>query len=126
MINRIIVEGNITADTALQDKGETKYCRFQIAVNEGYGDKKKTHFFSVVAFGKTAEFVSKYITKGDTISIDGRLSQSQYTDKEGNKKSSIGITAEQVFLLRKKQQQAGQDPNKVSFDDTLSMDGSPF
>lgn len=105
-MNIVALEGNITADTELKESGEYKYCKFNIAVNEGYGDKKKTHFIPCIAWGKTAEFMANYVSKGDMVSVEGRLQQSQWQDQDGNNRSAIGVSANQVNLLRKKDSQA--------------------
>lgn len=63
----------------------TAVCNMSIAVDDGFGDSKKTFFFGVTLFGKTAETANKYVTKGQRIGITGKLSQDEYTPKNSDK-----------------------------------------
>lgn len=111
MINKVLIEGYITANAIMETTTTgAMICKFSIGSNWKWGEKKETHFFRCVSFGKTAEYMAKYITKGDLISIDGRLSQNSWTDKDGNKKSTIEIIIESVYLLKKKNAVASAIP----------------
>ena len=103
MMNFISIIGNIVAKPELKTSGETKYTRFSIAVNSYSKGEKKTEFFDVVAFGKNAENICKYLDKGYTIPIAGHLHQDVYTSKEGKKVSSICIYLDMfTFVSNKK------------------------
>lgn len=86
-MNKIILTGNLTKDSELMQVGEKKTHKlsFTIANNEGYGDNKKTNFINCVLWGKTAESLNKYLTKGTKILINGKIDIRSY-DKDGDKK----------------------------------------
>lgn len=95
-MNRLDIIGRITKDISLQySTSGTAYIRNSIAVDRK-GKEKKTDFFSITAFGKTAEFIDKYFSKGSKIAISGHLQSDSYTDKNGNKKESVSIIIDEV------------------------------
>ena len=81
MLNSVILMGRLTREPELRqtDKG-TLVCSFSVAVDNGYGETKKTDFINCVAWKGTAEFVSKYFTKGQMIALAGRLSTRTWDD----------------------------------------------
>ena len=81
MLNSVILMGRLTRNPELkQTNSGTMVCSFSIAVDNGYGDNKKTDFINCVAWKGTAEFVSKYFTKGHMIALSGRLSTRSWDD----------------------------------------------
>ena len=95
-MNKVILMGNLTRDVEIRDAANnTTVERAGIAVNRPYKNKE-VDFFNLVAFNKTAEFLSKYFAKGSKILVDGYLRTSNYTDKDGNKKTSTEIIIEQI------------------------------
>ena len=106
-MNRINLIGRITKDIELkQTKNEINYTRFSIAVKRDLKDESGeygTDFFNVVAWRKTAEFISKYFKKGSRIAISGKLQQNIYTDKDGNERTSVEIVAEDIDFIDKKE-----------------------
>lgn len=99
MINKVIEMGNMCADPELkQTQGGTSVCSFNIAVNRYSKDpnEKKADFFTVVAWGPKAEFVCRYFKKGSPILVCGRLENREWSDKQGNKRISTEIIAEEV------------------------------
>ena len=99
MLNKTIHIGNLTADPELkQTQNGTSVCSFNIAVNR-YSkepDAKKVDFFTVVAWQQKAEFVSRYFKKGQAIVVVGRLENREWSDKQGNKRISTEIIAEEI------------------------------
>ena len=85
MINKAIIMGRLTADPELrQTTGGVACCQFTVAVNRDYvqqGQERQADFISVVAWRQTAEFISKYFSKGKMIAIDGELRKRTYDDK---------------------------------------------
>lgn len=85
MINKAIIMGRLTADPELrQTTGGVACCQFTVAVNRDYvqqGQERQADFISVVAWRQTAEFISKYFSKGKMIAIDGELRTRTYDDK---------------------------------------------
>lgn len=78
----------------------TKVFSAVLAVNTGYGDTKRTTWWNVSAFGKTAETLEKInLSKGDAIGFSGEVSIREYTDKENNKRQSLELNAREFILL---------------------------
>ena len=107
MLNTICVAGRIVRDIELRRFGDgTPVTSFTIACERDYKDKnnkRETDFIDVVAFKKTAEFVSKYFSKGRMAIISGRLQIRDWTDKEGNKRRSAEVLADNVYFGDSKQ-----------------------
>lgn len=97
--NKVIIQGNISSEVELkQTQSGTSVSSFNVAVNR-YSkepDAKKVDFFTVVAWQAKAEFVSRYFKKGSPILVCGRLENREWTDKQGNKRISTEIIAEEV------------------------------
>ena len=116
--NKILLIGNLTRDPQLSYlPSQTAVCEFGLAVNRTWnskdGDKKQdTCFIDCRAFGKPAETLNKYVSKGDPIFIEGRLDFDQWTDKDGGKRSKHRVTVENFqFLGGSKNQQPEQEQN---------------
>lgn len=90
--NRVSVAGrNVHTPKFTVTNGGMKIAKFSIACDEGYGDKKKSHFFECVAFDKTAERIEKDVTAGGMpLLVEGRLSLSKW-EKDGQKHSRVEI-----------------------------------
>jgi single-strand DNA-binding protein len=101
----ISVKGNLGSDPDLKfSKNNTAYCNFSLAYTprkqvNGEWQDGETMWFKVVAFGTKAEAVADTFKKGDTVLVVGEMAQSTYTDKEGNEKTSMEITAKEVGLV---------------------------
>jgi single-strand DNA-binding protein len=108
-INRVILIGNLVRDVDLRySKKGTAVANFTLAVNDGYGENKTVDFISVTAWGKTAENVANYCSKGSRVAVDGRIKQQNYEDKNGNRREKVYINAQQIMFLNTRQQQAGE------------------
>lgn len=91
MLNNVTVTGRITADLELKESGETKFVRFSLANEEGYGDKKHTNFLPSIAYNKSAEnMVKAGVKKGSYIWLMGTLRQST-NESNGKKYNNVGI-----------------------------------
>jgi single-strand DNA-binding protein len=104
--------GRLTADPELrQTQSGTSLCKFSIAVDRPVrqGEEKKSDFFDCTAWGKTAEFICRYFSKGKLIHIDGRLQKDSWTDQNGQKRYNVVIVAENVSFCgdRTDNQQGG-------------------
>ena len=106
-INKVIIKGNISSEVELkQTQSGTSVCSFNVAVNRFTKDPaeaKKTDFFTVVAWQQKAEFVSRYFKKGSGIVIVGRLENREWSDKNGNKRISTEIIAEEIDFVGSKE-----------------------
>lgn len=97
MLNNLSIAGRLTKDAELrQTNSGVAVCRFSIANDRTTGENKITDFFDVVAWRKTAEFVSKYFHKGDLIIITGRIETNEYTDRDGIQRKTVQINAQTV------------------------------
>ncbi len=104
--SKAIIQGNITHDLELKaTQNGTSVCSFNVAVNAYAKDPRetKTNFFTVVAWSNKAEFVSRNFKKGSPILIIGRLDNREWTDKNGNKRVSTEIIAEEVHFYGAKE-----------------------
>ncbi len=111
-MNIVALTGNLTADPQIRvtNSGVT-VATFAIAVNEGYGDKEKTSFPSIVAWGKSADFCGNYLHKGSKVNIKGRLQTRSYDNKDGQKVYVTEVVADMyggVEALDKKSAAASQ------------------
>ena len=107
-MNQVIILGNITNDLELRATSTgTSIVSFSLAVRR---DKDNTDFIPCSAFGKTAELLKKYCSKGSKLAVSGSLRQNSYTDKEGNKRSSLNVLVNTIQLLDKKKEESKSDP----------------
>jgi|8_EtaG_2_1085327.scaffolds.fasta_scaffold37165_2 single-strand DNA-binding protein len=89
-------EGNLTRDPELETKNDKSICKFSIANNDHKGEAS---FLDCVAFGQTAEFVSKYFVKGKSIIIEARYKQDRWTDKTtGDNRSKPTFLVNRAFF----------------------------
>lgn len=108
MLNHITVMGRLTRDPELRRTGSSvAVTNFTVAVDRDFSDKqsgeKETDFIDVVAWRNTAEFVEKYFTKGRMAVVSGRLQMRKWTDKDGNKRTTAEIVADNVYFGDSKQ-----------------------
>ena len=103
MFNLVVLSGRLTADPELKTTPNgVSVCSFSIANEVGYGESKKTAFINIVAWRQTAEFVSKYFSKGNMIGIEGAIQTRKYTDKDGNNRTIFEVVANNVQFLEPK------------------------
>lgn len=109
-MNRVILMGNLTKDPEFKNIGTTNVVNFGIAINQvKQGGAKETTFIDVSAFGKTAENITKYFTKGKAILIEGRLKLDEWQDKTTHqKRSKLKTVAERFYFCGGNTQQAPQ------------------
>ena len=103
MLNKIFIMGRLTRDPELRrTQTGTPVVSFSLAVDRDYRDKttgeRATDFIDVVAWRQTAEFVSRYFTKGRMAVVEGRLQIRDWTDKEGGKRRSAEVVADNVYF----------------------------
>ena len=103
MLNRIILMGRLTRDPELrQTQSGVSVANFSLAVDRDFKDKstgeKGTDFIDIVAWRSSAEFVSRFFTKGRMAVVEGRLQLRDWTDKDGNKRRTAEVLAEHVYF----------------------------
>ena len=118
MLNKIIIMGRLTRDPELRRTGSgTAVTSFSLACDRDFksqsGDKE-TDFIDAVAWKNTAEFVSKYFSKGRMAVVDGRLQIRDWTDKAGNKRTTAEVVAENVYFADSKRSESN-DNQKENF-----------
>lgn len=103
MLNHIVIMGRLTRDPELRrTQAGIPVASFRLAVDRDFaprdGGERQADFIDVVAWRTTAEFVSKYFSKGRMAVVSGRLQMRDWTDKEGNKRTSAEIVADNVYF----------------------------
>ena len=103
MLNRIIIMGRLARDPELRHtQAGVAVASFRLAVDRDFKDKatgeRATDWIDVVAWRQTGEFVSRYFTKGRMAVVEGRLQMRDWTDKEGNKRTSAEVVADNVYF----------------------------
>ena len=106
--NKVQLIGNLGQNPEIKTlDGGKKLARFSIATNEAYrnanGEKIiETQWHNLVAWGKLAEIIEKYITKGSEVAVEGKLTYRTYSDKDGNKKYFTEIQVNELLMLGEK------------------------
>ena len=137
-MNKVIIIGRFTRDPEIKySTGEnaTATARFSLAVNRRFKNKEGNYdadFINCVAFGKTAEFIEKYFTKGMAIGITGRIQTGSYTNKEGQKVYTTDVGVEETEFVESKNKGTSDNvPNNNAnsnsdFEEVVSEDEMPF
>ena len=125
MLNHIVLMGHLTRDPELRHTGSgVAVASFTLAVDRDFQSKdtqeKAVDFIDIVAWRNTAEFVSKYFTKGRMAAVSGRLQIRNWTDKDGNKRRSAEVVADNVYFGDSKrdgtQNTSAQEPEYTDLD----------
>jgi len=103
MLNHITIMGRLTRDPELrQTQSQTSVASFTLAVDRDFGGRdggeKQTDFINCVAWRNTADFVSKYFTKGSMAVVSGRLQIRQWEDKNGNKRDTAEVVVDNIYF----------------------------
>ena len=103
MLNHIVIMGRLTRDPELRRTGSgIAVASFSLAVDRDFapkdGGERETDFIDCVAWRSTGEFVSKYFTKGSMAVVSGRLQIRSWTDKDGNKRRTAEVVADNVYF----------------------------
>lgn len=115
MINSVVLMGRLTSDPELRTTQSGKsVVSFSLAVDRDFqqSGEKQADFISVVAWGKTAEFIDKYFRKGRMIAVVGRIQTRTYTDKDGNNRKVVEVVADKVSFTGEKADTAAQEPSR--------------
>ena len=107
MLNHIVLMGRLTRDPELRyTQSQIPVASFTLAVDRDFGGRdggeKQTDFIDIVAWRSTAEFASKYFTKGSMVAVSGRLQLRDWTDREGNKRRNAEVVADNVYFAESK------------------------
>ncbi len=114
MLNHIVVMGRLTRDPELRRTGSgIAVTSFSVAVDRDFPNKesgeRETDFIDCVAWRNTGEFVSKYFQKGSMAVVSGRLQMRSWTDKDGNKRRTAEIVADNVYFGSSKRDESSNN-----------------
>jgi len=123
MLNQIVLMGRLTRDPELRyTQSQTPVATFRIAVDRDFpgrdGGEKQTDFIDIVAWRQQAEFVSKFFTKGSMVIVTGRLQMRDWTDRDGNKRTSAEVVADRVMFgesRRSRDENGGSAPRNDGY-----------
>ncbi|MBQ4397768.1 MAG: single-stranded DNA-binding protein [Clostridia bacterium] len=129
MLNRVILMGRLTAEPDYRTtQSGVAMVRFRLAVDRDFipqGGEKQTDFLDIIAWRNTADFVSKYFHKGQLVAVQGSIQVSNYTDREGNKRRSWDIVADQVYFAEAKRDNGYQNNYDYSRYDQMTPPPAP-
>ena len=128
-MNKIILMGRLTRDVDVRytQTTNTMIANFSLAVNRRFvkeGEERQVDFFNISTFGKTAEFVNKYFSKGQQVVVIGRLQNRSWEDEQGQKHYATDVIAEEVYFADSKRQQQNNDTAEL--ENTLNNNGVEF
>lgn len=112
MLNHIVIMGRLTRDPELRyTQSQTPVASFTVAVDRDFGSRdggeRQTDFIDCVAWRQTAEFVSKYFTKGSMAVVSGRLQIRDWTDREGGKRRNAEVVVDNIYFGESKRREGG-------------------
>lgn len=121
MLNKIFIMGRLTRDPELRrTQGGNAVTSFALAVDRDFKSAdgtKETDFIDVVAWRNTAEFAAKYFTKGRMAVVEGRLQMRDWTDKDGNKRRSAEVLADNIYFGDSKREDAPAGNSVPTFEE---------
>ena len=124
MLNKAILMGRLTRDPELRyTQGNLPVVRFTVAVERNraaQGQEKQTDFIDIVAWRKTAEFVSQWFTKGMMIIVEGSIQSRRWQDKEGNNRTTIEVVASAVQFGETKKSRESNTGYQGGYQDSYS------
>lgn len=128
-MNQVVLMGRLTRDPELRHtQTGTAVASFTLAVDRGYASRdsgeRQTDFIDIVAWRNTGEFVSKYFVKGQMAAVTGRLQIRDWTDRDGNKRRSAEVVADNVYFTesKKSRESAGLSRSAYPADNGNSYD----
>ena len=119
-VNKVILVGNLGKDPELSylPSGQS-VAKFSLATSRSYKDKngelkEETEWHNIVAWGKTAEICAQYLTKGRQAYVEGRIRSRNWEDKDGNKRTTVEIHADNVVLLGGRGEGSAEQPLRAT------------
>lgn len=128
-LNKVILGGRLTADVELKQTPQgVSVCQFSIAVNRK-GKDAQTDFINCVAWRQTAEFISRYFSKGSSICIMGNIQVRSWTDQQNNERYATEVIADEAYFVDSKGEVEApqfQTPPEPKFEEVAKDDDLPF
>ena len=131
-MNKVVLMGRLTRDPEVrysQGDASTAVARYTLAVDRRFrrqGDEQTADFISCVSFGKTAEFVERYLKQGTKIAGCGRIQTGSYTNRDGQKVYTTDVVLEEVEFAESKNASSGNCNNQVSPSPTSTTSSDGF
>ncbi len=136
-MNRVMLIGRLTAKPELRYTGSNvPYSRFTVAVNRTFSSnngERETDFINCVIWRKQAENVCNYLDKGSLVSVEGRIQTGSYDDKDGNRRYTTDVVADNVQFLESRSQSQNRSNDVTPYDyqndtntNNVSVDEDPF
>lgn len=114
-MNRCIFSGRLARDPELRHTPDgTAVMSTALAIDDGYKEKKRTFYPTIVLWRHNAEFVAKYAQKGDLLEVETKLSERKWEDRDGNKRTSTEFVVEDVKILAKKRTSSDQTADQAA------------
>lgn len=117
MLNKVIIMGRLTRDPELRrTQGGPAVTSFNLAVDRDFksqSGEKETDFIDVVAWRNTGEFAAKYLAKGRMAAVEGRIQVRDWQDKDGNRRKSVEVVADNVYFGDSKRDSKPQESRTV-------------
>ena len=134
MLNRVTLMGRLVADPELRHtQGGIAFASFRLAVDRDFKDKetgeRKADFINIVAWRQTAEFVSRFFSKGRMAVVEGKLQFREYTDKDGNRRYATEVVADNLYFADSKKDgdpSRASAPSQKDLDDWASGENVPW
>ena len=129
-MNKVALIGRLTKDVDVKytQSSNTQVSHFTLAVNRRFvkeGEERQADFINIVAWGKTAEFCSKYFNKGQQVAVVGRIQTRNWEDDQGQKHYATEVVAEEVYFADSKKENKEQQ-NDMQFENTTSYATTDF
>ena len=118
-MNKHIIVGRLSRDPESRTTPSGMVVvKMSVPTDDGWGEKKKTTWHNLVAFGKTAEFCGASLKKGSWVSVEGRLDKDKWEDKEGYKRESVSTIVDRINFVGPKQtaEQVADEPHQPEVD----------
>lgn len=135
-MNLVALVGRMVRDPEYRVNGESGVARFTIAVDRRFKNsegKYEADFINCVAFSKTADFISKYFSKGMRIGVTGRIQTGSYTNRDGQKVYTTDVVVDTAEFIESKNTQTAQPQNNnqgfdvnAGIDNSSDLDDLPF
>ena len=131
MLNSVVIMGRLTRDPELRrTQSGTAVTSFSLAVDRDFksqSGEKETDFIDVVAWRNTGEFAAKYLAKGRMAAVEGRIQVRDWQDKDGNRRKSVEVVADNVYFADSKRDSKPQESRVDQEFDEIEDDGDfPF
>lgn len=125
-LNKTIIMGRLVRDPELRHtQSDTSVCSFTLAVDRD-GKDKGVDFIDCTAWRNTADFVSKYFSKGRMAIVEGRLQFREWTDKEGNKRRTAEVVVSSVYFGDSKREERREEEDAPQFEELKDDGVLPF